>query len=59
VADQLENKEAVEQRVVVDGNLVTSRGPGTALEFALKLVEMLYDKQKAAEIGAHMLVLQA
>lgn len=39
-----------EQRVVTDGNLVTSRGPGTALEFALKLVELLAGKEKAAEI---------
>mmetsp|Transcript_17559 Transcript_17559/g.56019 ORF Transcript_17559/g.56019 Transcript_17559/m.56019 type:complete len:188 (-) Transcript_17559:823-1386(-) len=32
-----------EDRVVVskDGKLVTSRGPGTAIEFALKLVELL------------------
>lgn len=55
-ADQLENAEAVENRVVVDGPLVTSRGPGTALEFALKLVELLYDEELAAEIGQHMLV---
>ena len=31
----------VEDRVVVDGNVVTSRGPGTAAEFAVKLVEIL------------------
>ena len=30
-------------RVVVDGTLVTSRGPGTAFEFALKLVEILME----------------
>jgi 4-methyl-5(b-hydroxyethyl)-thiazole monophosphate biosynthesis len=54
-AEQLENDEAVEQRVVVDGLCITSRGPGTALEFALKLVELLYDIQKAQEIGEHML----
>ena len=30
-----------EDRVVVDGNLITSRGPGTTFEFALKLVELL------------------
>jgi len=35
-----------EERVVVDGNLVTSRSPGTALEFALKLVEVLVGKEK-------------
>ena len=54
-AEQLENDEAVEQRVVVDGLCITSRGPGTALEFALKLVELLYDIQKSQEIGTHML----
>lgn len=54
--DQLPNKEAAESRVVVDGNFVTSRGPGTALEFALKLVELLFGKQKAEETAIPMLV---
>jgi len=31
----------LEQRVVVDGHLYTSQGPGTCLEFALALVEAL------------------
>ena len=31
--------------VVVDGNIVTSRGPATALPFALKLAEMLAGKK--------------
>jgi len=49
--------EALEDRVVVDGNLVTSRGPGTAIEFALTLIEILYsDAAKAAAIGERMLV---
>ena len=34
-----------EDRVVVDKNLITSRAPGTALEFALKLVEVLAGKK--------------
>ncbi len=29
------------ENVVLDGNLITSRGPGTAIEFALKVVERL------------------
>ena len=46
---------AVEDRVVVDGNVVTSRGPGTALEFALTLVEQLVGRQKADELRDGML----
>lgn len=33
--------EYSEDRVVVDGHFITSRSPGTAMEFALKLVEVL------------------
>jgi len=34
-----------EDRVVVDGKFITSRGPGTALEFALAVVEHLVGKE--------------
>ncbi len=44
------------QRVVVDGNCVTSRGPGTAVEFALQLTALLFGEAKAREVGAAMLV---
>lgn len=54
--DALKQKDNLEQRVVVDGNCVTSRGPGTALEFALQLVEQLYGAAKAQEIQKAMLV---
>ncbi|MFQ5560033.1 MAG: DJ-1 family glyoxalase III [Thermodesulfobacteriota bacterium] len=54
--DRLKNRDAVESRVVVDGNCITSRGPGTAIEFALKLVELLYSEQKAGEVAKPMLV---
>lgn len=37
-------------QVVVDGRIVTSRGPGTAMEFALKLVELLVGKEKVVEL---------
>ena len=54
--DHLENTDSVESRVVVDGICVTSRGPGTALEFALKLVEVLYGEDKAEEVAAPMVM---
>lgn len=55
-ADQLRGGQSVPERVVVDGKCVTSQGPGTALEFALTLVALLYDEAKAAEVAAPMLV---
>jgi len=36
----------VDDRVVVDGKLVTSKAAGTAMEFALKLVEVLAGMEK-------------
>ncbi|CAD6193996.1 unnamed protein product [Caenorhabditis auriculariae] len=39
-----------DERVVVSGSVITSRGPGTAFEFALKLVELLVSKEKAASL---------
>lgn len=53
---KLTDSSAAEQRVVVDGNLITSRGPGTALEFALTLVEKLYGSEKAKEVAMPMVV---
>ncbi len=37
--------------VVVDGNFITSRGLGTAIDFGLKLVEILRDKKLADAIA--------
>lgn len=37
--------------VTVDGNIVTSRGVGTAIDFALKLIEVLVGKDKSNEIA--------
>jgi 4-methyl-5(b-hydroxyethyl)-thiazole monophosphate biosynthesis len=52
----LENLDSVAARVVVDGTCVTSQGPGTALEFALKLVELLYGEDKAKEVAEPMVM---
>jgi 4-methyl-5(b-hydroxyethyl)-thiazole monophosphate biosynthesis len=38
------------EKVVVDGNLITSQGPGTAIEFALKIVEVLAGKPKSDKL---------
>ncbi|WP_300456906.1 DJ-1 family glyoxalase III [Desulfobacula sp.] len=49
-ADQIDNGNIAQGTVVVDGNCITSRGAGTACDFALKLVELLYSKAKRAEV---------
>ncbi|VDK88062.1 unnamed protein product [Litomosoides sigmodontis] len=45
-----------EDRVVTTDHIVTSRGPGTALEFALKLVELLIGVEKVKEVAVSMVV---
>ena len=46
VQNQLQNIQYSDDRVVVDGNIVTSRSPGTAMEFAFQLVEILFGKER-------------
>jgi len=36
--------------VVVDGQVITGRGPGTAMDFALQLIESLVGKEKRDEV---------
>lgn len=40
-----------ESRVQVDGRVVTSRAPGTTMEFAITLIEQLIGKEKADEVA--------
>lgn len=39
------------ERVVLDGRLITSRGAGTSLDFSLSLAEQLFSVGKASEIA--------
>lgn len=45
-----------EDKVVVDGNVITSRGPGTAFDFALTIVDNVVSKEKASEVAKAMLL---
>ncbi len=38
------------ERVVVDGNIITSQAPGTAMEFSLKIVEKLGGRERADKL---------
>ncbi|KAG5881695.1 hypothetical protein JTB14_006556 [Gonioctena quinquepunctata] len=44
-----------EDTVVVDGKVITSRGPGTAYDFALVIVEKLIGKEKKNEVAKGLL----
>ena len=39
------------EETVRDGNIITSRGAGSAVSFGLKLVEALYGEKQAEELG--------
>jgi protein DJ-1 len=45
-----------EERVVVDGNIVTSRAPGTAIEWALEIVEQLCGREVRDKVLLPMFV---
>lgn len=44
-----------DERVVIDGNLITSRGAGTALDFALALVTQLFGQETADQVAAEIM----
>ncbi|KAF2348883.1 Protein DJ-1 [Trinorchestia longiramus] len=45
-----------DEKVVVDGNLITSQGPGTAFDFALKVASELVGEEKAKSVAKAMLL---
>ncbi|QMV62582.1 DJ-1 family glyoxalase III [Pseudomonas berkeleyensis] len=55
-SDRLSGCSFVDEPVVVDGNCITSQGPGTALAFALTLVEQLVGRSTRNEVAKAMLV---
>lgn len=45
--ERFENVKFSKKRVVKDGNIITSRGPGTAAEFAVEIITYLSGKEAA------------
>ena len=54
-AMDLPSTRVLQQPVVTDGKVITSRGPGTAMEFALTLIERLAGAEKRNEVEAPLL----
>jgi len=54
--EKLGNVVYEENTVVTDGNIMTSRGPGTAICFGLAIVERFLGPEKARQIKEAMLV---
>ncbi len=52
--DELQTAIFSPERVVQDGNIITSRGPGTALDFALKLAEAWVSPDVARKLREEM-----
>ncbi len=53
---EIQDMQFKNSRVVKDGSFVTSRGPGTAMEFSLEIVRMLCGDKKEEELSSQLLV---
>ncbi len=56
VEGQFEKYNYLHENVVVDRNIITSRGAGTAFEFALALVEILVSEATKTKIAAEIML---
>jgi 4-methyl-5(b-hydroxyethyl)-thiazole monophosphate biosynthesis len=52
--NKLADQSECNNRVVVDGNLITSQGPGTSMEFSLAIVEKLFGRERALQLAKTM-----
>ncbi len=55
VGDDFKEANVVEDIVAVDGKLITSQGPGTAIEFGLKILELLKGKEMSDYVRGRLL----
>jgi putative intracellular protease/amidase len=55
-ATRLTRAQRSDERVVVDGTLITSQGPGTSFAFALAIVAQVDGEDKAKEIARAMVL---
>jgi len=56
VENEFEGYKYSRERVVIEHQIVSSRGPGTALEWSLTMVELVSGKGKRDEVAAGMVL---
>lgn len=56
--DTIPEEKWMERRAYYDDRvkLLTSQGPGTSIDFALKIIDLLVGRKKAAEVAAQLVV---
>ena len=52
---QLKDAKYINKHIVEDGNIITSQGPGTAMEFALNILKRLTNEKNAIEIKERLI----
>ncbi len=56
VAEELTVPQHSQERVTQSGNIITSQGPGTAMEFALAIIEYLASPRLASEVKSGLVM---
>lgn len=54
--EHLEGAEISEDKVCISRNFITSKGPGTAIDFSLKLVEVLISKETSDTLASSLML---
>lgn len=54
--DALDGAKVNEERVVVDGKIITGKGPGASFDFALKIVELLKGIDTVKKLKGEMFI---
>ena len=55
IEKEMKRQDRSSDRVVVDGHIVTSQGPGTAIPFALKLIELVDGAAASGQVASGLL----
>ena len=53
--NQLKGAKFIDQNLVIDGNIITSKGPATAMLFSIALLEIMTNTQNATKVAQGLL----